>query len=124
MAILERTGIPNIGSVIAVLFPFFLSLLYFDSLTVPLLVLLLLGGIQMLMGNVIEPPDGITREIREMICIIRQSQSGRWVVREIIDGMEETAAWPETFKTSTLAIAEIKAEALRRKETRYGWIIE
>ncbi len=47
--------IPNIGSVIAVLFPFFLSLLQFDSLTVPLLVLLLLGGIQMLMGNVIEP---------------------------------------------------------------------
>lgn len=47
--------IPNIGSVIAVLFPFFLSLLQFDSLTVPLLVLLLLGGIQMLMGNMIEP---------------------------------------------------------------------
>jgi predicted PurR-regulated permease PerM len=47
--------IPNIGSVIAVLFPFFLSLLQFDSLTVPLLVLLLLGGIQMLMGNVVEP---------------------------------------------------------------------
>jgi predicted PurR-regulated permease PerM len=47
--------IPNIGSVIAVLFPFFLSLLQFDSLTVPLLVILLLGGIQMLMGNVLEP---------------------------------------------------------------------
>ena len=47
--------IPNIGSVIAVLFPFFLSLLQFDSLTVPLLVLLLLGGIQMVMGNVVEP---------------------------------------------------------------------
>ncbi|GMQ80961.1 MAG: AI-2E family transporter [Rhodothermia bacterium] len=47
--------IPNVGSVIAVLFPFFLSLLQFDTLVVPLLVLILLGGIQMLMGNVIEP---------------------------------------------------------------------
>ena len=47
--------IPNVGSVIAVLFPFFLSLLQFDTLVAPLLVLTLLGGIQMLMGNVIEP---------------------------------------------------------------------
>jgi len=47
--------IPNVGSVIAVLFPFFLSLLQFDTLVAPLLVLILLGGIQMLMGNVIEP---------------------------------------------------------------------
>lgn len=47
--------IPNVGSVIAVLFPFFLSLLQFDTLVAPMLVLILLGGIQMLMGNVIEP---------------------------------------------------------------------
>jgi AI-2 transport protein TqsA len=47
--------IPNIGSLIAVLFPFALSLLQFDSLTVPVLVLIFLGGSQTLMGNVIEP---------------------------------------------------------------------
>ncbi|MCZ6706102.1 MAG: AI-2E family transporter, partial [Bacteroidetes bacterium] len=47
--------IPNVGSVIAVLFPFFLSLLQFDTLVAPMFVLILLGGIQMLMGNVIEP---------------------------------------------------------------------
>ena len=47
--------IPNVGSVIAVLFPFFLSLLQFDTLVAPMLVLSILGGIQMLMGNVIEP---------------------------------------------------------------------
>ena len=47
--------IPNIGSLIAVLFPFFLSILQFDSLTVPFIVIVLLGGAQMLMGNVVEP---------------------------------------------------------------------
>ena len=47
--------IPNIGSLIAVMFPFALSLLQFDTLMVPLLVIILLGGSQMLMGNVIEP---------------------------------------------------------------------
>ncbi|GIV60274.1 AI-2E family transporter [Rhodocaloribacter litoris] len=47
--------IPNIGSMIAVLFPFVWSLLQFETFTVPLLVLLLLGGVQMIMGNVIEP---------------------------------------------------------------------
>ncbi len=47
--------IPNIGSLIAVLFPFALSLLQFESLTVPVLVIVFLGGTQTLMGNVIEP---------------------------------------------------------------------
>ncbi|MDA0683954.1 MAG: AI-2E family transporter [Bacteroidetes bacterium] len=47
--------IPNIGSTIAVLFPFALSLLQFETLTAPLLVLLGLGSTQILMGNVIEP---------------------------------------------------------------------
>ncbi|GIV62515.1 MAG: UPF0118 membrane protein [Rhodothermaceae bacterium] len=47
--------IPNIGSMIAVLFPLVWSFLQFDALTVPLLVLLLLGSVQMTMGNVIEP---------------------------------------------------------------------
>ena len=47
--------IPSIGSIIAVLFPFTLSLLQFDSLGVPFAVILFLGVTQMLMGNVIEP---------------------------------------------------------------------
>jgi len=47
--------IPNIGSTIAVLFPFALSLLQFDSLSVPLGVILGLGGTQLMMGNVVEP---------------------------------------------------------------------
>lgn len=47
--------IPSIGSIVAVLFPFSLSLLQFDTLAVPLGVIILLGGSQMLMGNVLEP---------------------------------------------------------------------
>jgi predicted PurR-regulated permease PerM len=47
--------IPNIGSTIAVIFPFLISLLEFDGLAVPLLVLLGLGALQMTMGNVVEP---------------------------------------------------------------------
>lgn len=47
--------IPNIGSSIAVLFPFVLTLLQFETLAIPLGVLLGLGGTQMMMGNVIEP---------------------------------------------------------------------
>ncbi len=47
--------IPNIGSTIAVLFPFAVSLLQFDTLVVPLVVILGLGGLQLTMGNVIEP---------------------------------------------------------------------
>jgi predicted PurR-regulated permease PerM len=47
--------IPNIGSIIATILPFVASLLQFNTLAVPLLVLFLLGSIQMLMGNVVEP---------------------------------------------------------------------
>lgn len=47
--------IPSIGSIIAVLFPFALSLLQFDTLGVPLGIIILLGGTQLLMGNVLEP---------------------------------------------------------------------
>lgn len=47
--------IPNIGSLVAVLFPLALSMVQFETFTRPLLVLTLLGGTQMLMGNVIEP---------------------------------------------------------------------
>lgn len=47
--------IPNIGSTIAVLFPFALSILQFDSLLIPLAVMIGLGTIQMSLGNIIEP---------------------------------------------------------------------
>lgn len=47
--------IPNVGSIIASILPFVASLLQFDTFAVPLMVLLLLGGIQMMMGNVVEP---------------------------------------------------------------------
>ena len=47
--------IPNIGSIIAVFFPFILSLLQFDDATHPALVLTLLGAVQVTMGNMIEP---------------------------------------------------------------------
>ena len=47
--------IPNIGSAIAVLFPFILTLLQFETLAIPLGVLIGLGGTQMMMGNVLEP---------------------------------------------------------------------
>lgn len=47
--------IPNIGGTIAVAFPFTLSLLQFDTFTVPLLVVVLLATIQMILGNILEP---------------------------------------------------------------------
>ncbi|MFQ5568927.1 MAG: AI-2E family transporter [Rhodothermales bacterium] len=47
--------IPNIGSLVAVFFPFLLSLLQFDTLTRPVFVIVLLVSVQMVMGNVVEP---------------------------------------------------------------------
>jgi AI-2 transport protein TqsA len=47
--------IPNIGSLIATAFPVLISLLQFDSITVPVIALVLLVVIQNVMGNVIEP---------------------------------------------------------------------
>lgn len=47
--------IPNIGSVVAVLFPVIISFLQFDSVSTPLLLLVLLMVSQSVMGNVIEP---------------------------------------------------------------------
>jgi len=47
--------IPNIGSLIAIIFPVALSFLQFDSAGQPLLILILLGSMQGLMGNVLEP---------------------------------------------------------------------
>ena len=47
--------IPNIGSIAAAIFPFILSILQFDTWTIPLLVIILLGMTQTMMGNIIEP---------------------------------------------------------------------
>jgi AI-2 transport protein TqsA len=47
--------IPNVGSVVAVALPFVLSLLQFDTMVRPSLVLACLGSMQFLMGNVLEP---------------------------------------------------------------------
>jgi AI-2 transport protein TqsA len=47
--------IPNIGSLVATLFPVLLAFLQFDSITRPIVVLILLVVEQNVMGNVIEP---------------------------------------------------------------------
>jgi AI-2 transport protein TqsA len=47
--------IPNIGSLVATLFPVLLAFLQFDSITRPLIVLVLLVVEQNVIGNVIEP---------------------------------------------------------------------
>lgn len=47
--------IPNFGSIVATLFPVSISLLQFDTLFVPILVLVLLIATQSIMGNVFEP---------------------------------------------------------------------
>jgi AI-2 transport protein TqsA len=47
--------IPTIGSLTAVLFPGLLALVYFDSLTPFLIIVLGLGTIQFLIGNLLEP---------------------------------------------------------------------
>ncbi len=47
--------IPNIGSIAAALFPFVLSILQFDTWAVPLMVIILLGVTQTIMGNIVEP---------------------------------------------------------------------
>ncbi len=47
--------IPTVGSVFSVGLPFILSLLQFDSLTIPLLLLILLSLIFMIIGNVVQP---------------------------------------------------------------------
>jgi AI-2 transport protein TqsA len=47
--------IPNIGSLIATLLPLSVALIQFDSLTTLLWLTLLLGGVQFLLGNIIDP---------------------------------------------------------------------
>ena len=47
--------IPTVGSILSVGFPFILSLLQFDSFTIPILLIMLLSLIYMIMGNVVQP---------------------------------------------------------------------
>ncbi len=47
--------VPNIGSIMATILPFLISLLQFESAFMPVLVLVLVGGVQIVMGNVVEP---------------------------------------------------------------------
>jgi len=47
--------IPNIGSILGVIFPALLTLVQFDTLTPFLLITLGLGAVQFIIGNVIEP---------------------------------------------------------------------
>lgn len=47
--------IPNVGSLVAVAFPVVLSTLQFDTLVIPVILLILLMSIQLVFGNVIEP---------------------------------------------------------------------
>jgi AI-2 transport protein TqsA len=47
--------IPNIGSLVATIFPSLLALIQFDTLTPFLFILIGVGSIQMLVGNVLEP---------------------------------------------------------------------
>jgi AI-2 transport protein TqsA len=47
--------IPNIGSIVSVIFPILISLLQFDSISTTLILLVLLGVTQAVMGNVVEP---------------------------------------------------------------------
>lgn len=47
--------IPNVGSIVAVLLPVLLSLLQFETLTRPIITLVVLLVVQNVMGNVVEP---------------------------------------------------------------------
>jgi len=47
--------IPTIGSIIAVIFPIFFSFIQFDTIFQPILVFIFLLGIQIVIGNVLEP---------------------------------------------------------------------
>jgi predicted PurR-regulated permease PerM len=47
--------IPNLGSLIAIILPFTLSLLQFENLGNPIVVLMLLSGAQLTLGSIVEP---------------------------------------------------------------------
>ncbi len=63
--------IPNLGSLIAVLFPVVLSALQFESLGIALLVLGLLMACQTVMGNVVEPRMmGFTLNLSPLLILV------------------------------------------------------
>lgn len=66
--------IPTIGSLIATLFPVFFCLLQFGDLSKGLLVLGIVGGIQMIVGNILEPKlAGNTLNISPFVAIFALS---------------------------------------------------
>ncbi|PID27693.1 MAG: hypothetical protein CSB55_07855 [Candidatus Cloacimonadota bacterium] len=63
--------IPTIGSLIATIFPAVFSLLQFGSFMIFILILLLIGSIQMIAGNVVEPKlMGKTLNVSPMVTIL------------------------------------------------------
>lgn len=47
--------IPNFGSLIAEIFPVLMAFLHFDNVVTPIIILVILVGMQTIMGNVVEP---------------------------------------------------------------------
>ena len=69
--------IPNIGSVVATLFPALLTLVQFDHLTPFFIIILGVGTVQMIVGNVIEPRMmGDSLNISPLVVIIALSLWG------------------------------------------------
>lgn len=63
--------IPTVGSLIATIFPASFCLMQFDSLTPAVLVLILVGAIQVVVGNIIEPKMiGNSMNISPLVTII------------------------------------------------------
>lgn len=63
--------IPTIGSMIATFFPAVIALLQFGTFTNPLIVLVSIGSIQLLIGNVIEPKlMGNTLNVSPLVVLI------------------------------------------------------
>ena len=69
--------IPNIGSIVATLFPALLALLQFDTLTPFLIILLGVGAIQVVVGNMVEPRlMGDSLNISPLVVILALSLWG------------------------------------------------
>ncbi|MBR9975805.1 MAG: AI-2E family transporter [Bacteroidetes bacterium] len=62
--------IPNIGSFVAMVFPILISFLQFDTVSTPLVLLVLLALTQALMGNVIEPKlMGVSLDLSPLLVL-------------------------------------------------------
>ena len=69
--------IPNIGSIVATIFPALLALLQFDTLTPFLIILLGVGAVQVVVGNMVEPRlMGDSLNISPLVVILALSLWG------------------------------------------------